>query len=83
VHLIRNLVDAIVCPKDIVYPTKKKILNASSELHSALCDVLQNRIIQGPSKPRTFIEEAAIKYLFISKKKVSLRKELNKADKTS
>jgi IS5 family transposase len=44
-----------------------------------LIDVLFDRTIHGPNKPRTYREEAHIKYLFISKKKVRRRKELRKA----
>jgi IS5 family transposase len=73
------LVDATACSQDIAHPTDIKILNTSREQRSALMDVLYDRTIHGPSKPRTYREEARNKYLFISKKKVRRRKELHKA----
>ena len=78
-HSGRMLVDATACPQDIAYPTDIKILNASREKSEELIDVLYDRTIHGPKKPRTYREEARIKYLFISKKKVRRRKELRKA----
>ena len=78
-HSGRMLVDATACPQDIAYPTDIKILNASREKSEELIDVLYDRTIHGPKKPRTYREDARIKYLFISKKKVRRRKELRKA----
>jgi hypothetical protein len=78
-HSGRMLVDATACLHDIAYPTDIKILNPSCEQRSALIDVLYDRTIHGPNIPRTYREDALIKYLFISKKKVRRRKELRKA----
>jgi hypothetical protein len=78
-HSGRMLVDATAYPKDIAYPTEIKILNASREQRTALNDVLYDRTIHVPNKPRIYREEAQNKYLFISKKKVHRRKELYKA----
>ena len=73
------LVDARACPLDMAYPTDIKILNASREQRSAFFEVLYDRTIHGTNKPRTYREEAGIKYLFISKKKVRRHKELRKS----
>ncbi len=78
-HSVRMFVDATACPQNIAYPTDIKILNASLDRSEELIDILYDRIIHGPKKPRTYREDARIKYLHISKKKVRRRSELRKA----
>ncbi len=73
------LFDVTACPQDIAYPTDIKILNTSREKSEELFDALYDRTIHRPNKSTTYLDEARINYLLISKKKVRRRKELGKA----
>jgi IS5 family transposase len=51
------LADATACPQVMAGPTDIRIMNASLEQREDLIEMLCDRSIQGPDKPRTYMED--------------------------
>ena len=72
------LIDAVVAPQDIKYPTDLDLLNKSREHTEALVDQLWQPE-QGKRKPRTYRQIARKSYLKTVLKKRKSKKELRKS----
>jgi transposase, IS5 family len=74
------LMDAVVAPQNITYPTDLKLLNAAREKSEQLIDKLYKPEIHGTPKVRTYRREARKIFLQVIKKKSKTRKEIYKAN---
>jgi len=74
------LMDAVVAPQNITYPTDLKLLNAARIKSEELIDKLYNASLHGKIKVRTYRNEARIAFLRVVKKKSKSRKEIYKAN---
>jgi hypothetical protein len=74
------LMDATIAPQDITFPTDLKLLNAAREKSEQLIDILYDKKIHGPVKPRTYRNEARKLFLNSIKRKRKTTKELYKAN---
>jgi transposase, IS5 family len=74
------LMDAVVAPQNITYPTDLKLLNASREKSEELIDKLYCASLHGSPKVRTYRQEARKVFLQVVKKKSKSRKEIYKAN---
>ena len=80
-HEGRLIVDATACPQDIAYPTDLNLLNDSRIKTEEFIDDLFIPSLHGKKKPRTYREEARIKYVGAAMKRNKSRKEIRKAIK--
>lgn len=74
------IVDATACPQDISYPTDLNLLNDAREKSEQLIDFLWS-LKKGPTKPRTYRENARKQYLKVAQKKHKTKKEIRAAIK--
>lgn len=80
VHKGEIIVDATACPQDISYPTDLNLLNDAREKSEELIDFLWS-LKKGPTKPRTYRENARKQYLKVAQKKHKTKKEIRAAIK--
>lgn len=77
-HRGKLIIDAVVAPQEIKYPTDLNLLNDAREHTERLIDQLWEPS-SGKRKPRTYREKARKEYLSIIKKKRKPQKELRRA----
>lgn len=80
-HKGKLLMDASVAPQNITYPTDLKVLDAAREKSEQLIDILYDKVIHGPVKPRTYRQNARKDFLQTNKKKRKTNREIIQANR--
>jgi transposase, IS5 family len=79
-HKGKLLMDAVVAPQNITYPTDLKLLNEARKKSEDLIDKLYCSGLHGNTKVRTYRKQARKAFLTVVKKKSKTRKEIYKAN---